>query len=329
MALEIVKPGLQATVQDEGRVGLYAHGMPPAGALDKHAYRIGNALVGNPAGAAGIEMTYLGAEVVFSAPVVFAVTGAEMAPKLDDEEIETWRSYRAAAGQRLSFGYLTAGARSYLAVAGGIDIAPYEGSRSTYTLVGRGGFEGRPLAAGDVLPVAGAVDGTPDRRVPEDLRPSYEGDVEARVVTGLASYRLEPESLRALFETSWKVTPNANRVGYRYSGGELRFVEREQPVGAGSDPSNVVDFGYPVGSIQVPGGIEPICLLNDAVTAGGYATVGTVISCDLDRIAQSQIGQATHFVEVGIDEALAARRARRAELESIVETISNGRRSEA
>jgi biotin-dependent carboxylase-like uncharacterized protein len=327
MALEILKPGLQTTVQDEGRVGMYANGMPPSGALDKHAYRIGNALVGNAPGAAALEMTYMGVEAVFTEEAVFAVTGAEMGPKLDDEAIEGWRSYRARAGQKLSFGYLTAGARAYLSVAGGVDVPPFEGSRSTYTLVGRGGFEGRPLKPGDVLAVGAGVTGTPDRAVPERLRPSYGGDTQVRLVVGLAAYRLQPESLQALFETPWKVTPNANRVGYRYSGGALHFIEREPPVGAGSDPSNVVDFGYPVGSIQVPGGIEPICLLADAVTAGGYATVGTVISCDLDLIGQSQVGQATRFVETSLNEALAARRARRAELEAIVDVISNGRRS--
>lgn len=327
--LEILRPGLQTTVQDEGRVGMYANGMPPSGALDKHAYRIGNALVGNPPGAAALEMTYMGAELTFTEDAVFAVTGAELGPKLNGEAIETWRSYAARAGDALSFGYLTAGARAYLSVAGGVDVPPYEGSRSTYTLVGRGGFEGRPLQAGDAVNVGAGVAGTPDRVVPERLRPVYGGEVEVRVVVGLASYRLEPESLRALFETTWTVTPNANRVGYRYKGATLRFIDREPPAGAGSDPSNVVDFGYPVGSIQVPGGVEPICLLNDAVTAGGYATVGTVISCDLDLVGQSQINAATRFVETSLDDALAARRARRAQLAEIVDAISNGRRSRA
>jgi biotin-dependent carboxylase-like uncharacterized protein len=321
MPLEIVKPGLQTTVQDEGRVGVYAAGMPPSGAMDKHAYRIGNVLVGNPAGAAGLEMTYLGAEVEFTEPTVFAVTGAEMSPKLDGEPIETWRSYRAKAGDRLTFSYLTSGARTYLSVAGGIDVPLYVDSRSTYTLVGLGGHEGRALVAGDTLKIGAGVDGTPDRHVPEDLRPTYGPETELRAVVGLASYRLEPESLQALFETTWTVTPDANRVGYRYRGTQLRFVEREQPTGAGSDPSNVVDFGYPVGSIQVPGGIEPICLLNDAVTGGGYATVATVISVDLDRLGQSKSNESTRFVEVTLDEALQARRDRQAAMAQIQDAV--------
>lgn len=314
MPLEVVQPGLQTTVQDEGRKGDYAAGLPPAGAMDKHAYRIGNMLVGNPAGAAGLEMTYLGAELTFTEDATIAVTGAEMDPKLDGEPIETWRSYAVKAGTTLSFGYLTEGARTYLSVAGGIDVPEYTGSRSTYTLVGLGGFEGRALAAGDVLPIGAAVDGTVDRVLPEGLRPAYPRETELRVVVGLASYRIEPDSLAELFTTTWTVTPDANRVGYRYRGIELRFRDRVQPVGAGSEPSNVVDFGYPVGSIQVPGGIEPICLLNDAVTGGGYATVATVISVDLDRLGQSKSNEQTRFVEVSLDEALRARHQRQAAL---------------
>jgi biotin-dependent carboxylase-like uncharacterized protein len=321
MALEIVTPGLQTTVQDEGRTGVYAAGLPPSGAMDKHAYRIGNLLVGNPDGAAGLEMTYLGSELVFTAPAVFAITGAEMGPKLNDEPIETWRSYSAGAGDRLAFGYLTAGARSYLSVAGGIDVPEYEHSRSTYTLVGLGGFAGRALAAGDELSVGEGVTGTPGLGVPDALRPTYSGETELRMVVGLASYRLQPESLRSLFETTWTVTTDANRVGYRYRGGQLKFIEREPPVGAGSDPANVVDFGYPVGSMQIPGGVEPICLLNDAVTGGGYATVATVISVDLDVLGQSKSNEPTRFVEVSLDEALQARHDRREAMAEVHDAI--------
>jgi biotin-dependent carboxylase-like uncharacterized protein len=321
MGLEILKGGLQTTVQDEGRTGVYAAGLPPSGAMDKHGYRIGNLLVGNPAGAACLEMTYLGAELRFTEPTVFAITGAEMAPALDGEPIETWRSYRAPEGSTLSFGYLTSGARAYLAVAGGIDVPLYEASRSTYTLVGLGGFQGRALAPGDSLAVGDRVDGTPGKVLPAQLRPSYTGETELRVVVGLASYRLEPESLASLFATTWTVTPDANRVGYRYRGGQLHFIERTQPVGAGSDPANVVDFGYPVGSMQVPGGIEPICLLNDAVTGGGYATVGTVISVDLDLLGQSKSNEPTRFIEVDLDQALQARRDRQAAMAAIHDAI--------
>jgi allophanate hydrolase subunit 2 len=127
--------------------------------------------------------------------------------------------------------------------------------------------------------------------------------------------------MKEFLNVEWTVTPDADRVGYRYRGGELGFVEREQPAGAGSDPANVVDFGYPIGSIQVPGGVEPIVLMNDAVTGGGYATIGTVISADRDRLAQSKTNDKTRFRSIELEEALAAREDRRRRLAEIRDAL--------
>ncbi|MDQ3376629.1 MAG: biotin-dependent carboxyltransferase family protein, partial [Actinomycetota bacterium] len=146
-------------------------------------------------------------------------------------------------------------------------------------------------------------------------------ETELRVIIGLASYRLTEESMEEFLNVEWTVTPDADRVGYRYRGGELGFVEREQPAGAGSDPANVVDFGYPIGSIQVPGGVEPIVLMNDAVTGGGYATIGTVISADRDRLAQSKTNDKTRFRSVELEEALEAREDRRKRLAEIKDAL--------
>jgi biotin-dependent carboxylase-like uncharacterized protein len=308
MALRIQHPGLMTTVQDEGRSDGYRVGMPPAGAMDKFAYRVANGLVGNPEGLAVLEATYLGPQIEFTEDVVFAVTGADMPATLNGEPLEAWGSHTARAGDLLAFGFLRSGARAYVAVAGGIDVEPVLGSRSTYTLCGMGGFEGRALVQGDVLSVGRGVDGTPGRWMDRDLVPALSGSVELRVVVGLASYRVQPDSLAAFFETDWSVTPDANRVGYRYRGGTVEWVPRTQPRGAGSDPANVVDIGYPVGSIQIPGGSEPIALLNDAVTGGGYATIGTIISADLSVVGQSKTGDVTRFVPVSLENALAARR---------------------
>jgi biotin-dependent carboxylase-like uncharacterized protein len=323
MALEVKTPGLQTTVQDEGRIGYYAAGMPPSGAMDKSSYRMANLLVGNPDGLAALEITYMGPELEFGQDTVIAVTGGEMGPKLNGEPIESWRAHAVKAGDVLSFGFITSGARAYLAVAGGIDVPQYVGSRATYTLCGLGGFEGRALQPGDVLQIGDGVDGTPDAEIPEELRPHIDGDIELRVVVGLASYRLLPESLETFLTTSWTVTPDANRVGYRFRGDPLGFVERKPPPGAGSDPSNVVDFGYPIGSIQIPGGVEPIALLADAVTGGGYATIATIISADLDRIGQAKTNDEIRFRSVTLDEALDARRASRDALSRVRDHLSS------
>jgi biotin-dependent carboxylase-like uncharacterized protein len=323
MAIRVRQPGLLTTVQDTGRFGEYALGMPPSGAMDVFSYQVGNYLVGNEEGAAGLEITYFGPELEFTADAVIALTGAEMPPKINGEEAPTWETLQVREGDVLSFDYLQNGARSYLAVAGGIDLPVFMHSRSTYTLIGLGGHEGRALQEGDELKVGDSDggDGRVGKRVDDGYIPTYSREAEVRVIIGLASYRITEESMEEFLNTTWTVTTDADRVGYRYRGGELKFVEREQPAGAGSDPANVVDFGYPVGSIQVPGGVEPIVLLNDAVTGGGYATLGTVISVDRDRVAQTKTNDKTRFRSVGLDEALEARNGRRQQMEEIRQAL--------
>jgi biotin-dependent carboxylase-like uncharacterized protein len=323
MPIRVRQPGLLTTVQDTGRFGEYALGMPPSGAMDVFSYQVGNYLVGNQEGAAGLEITYFGPELEFTEAAVIAVTGAEMPPKINGEEAPTWESLEVGEGDVLSFDYLKNGARSYLAVAGGIDVPVFMHSRSTYTLIGLGGHEGRALQEGDELEIGESPDGSErvGNRVDDDHVPTYSRETELRVIIGLASYRLTEESMEEFLSTTWTVTPDADRVGYRYRGGELKFVEREQPAGAGSDPANVVDFGYPIGSIQVPGGVEPIVLMNDAVTGGGYATIGTVISADRDRLAQTKTNDKTRFLSVDLEEALEARKQRRQQMEEIRQAL--------
>jgi biotin-dependent carboxylase-like uncharacterized protein len=323
MAIRVKAPGLLTTVQDTGRFGEYAIGMPPSGAMDVFSYQVGNYLVGNEDGAAGLEITYFGPELEFTEDAVVAVTGAEMPPKINGEEAPTWETLQVGEGDVLSFDYLRNGARSYLAVAGGVDVPIFMHSRATYTLIGLGGHEGRALKEGDELQLGNAQNGGAQvgKRVEDDHIPRYTKETELRVIIGLASYRLTEESMREFLNVEWTVTPDADRVGYRYRGGELGFVEREQPAGAGSDPANVVDFGYPIGSIQIPGGVEPIVLMNDAVTGGGYATIGTVISADRDRLAQSKTNDKTRFRSIELEEALEAREHRRKTLAEIKEAL--------
>ena len=323
MAIRVKSPGLLTTVQDTGRFGEYAIGMPPSGAMDVFSCQVGNYLVGNEDGAAGLEVTYFGPELEFTEDTIVAVTGAEMPPEINGEEAPTWETLQVREGDILSFDYLKNGARSYLAVAGGVDVPVFMHSRSTYTLIGLGGHEGRALKEGDELQLGSAQNGEAriGRRVEDDHIPRYTKETELRVIIGLASYRLTEESMKEFLNVEWTVTPDADRVGYRYRGGELGFVEREQPAGAGSDPANVVDFGYPIGSIQVPGGVEPIVLMNDAVTGGGYATIGTVISADRDRLAQSKTNDKTRFRSIELEEALEAREYRRKTLAEIKEAL--------
>lgn len=323
--IKVLKPGLQTTVQDQGRLGLYEIGMPPSGAMDQFALRVGNMLVGNRPNAAVLEITYIGPELIFEKDTQISLTGGLIPPKINGVPVPMWETLAVKAGDVLSFDFVKTGARIYLAVEGGIDVPLVMNSRSTYTLIGIGGFEGRALAEGDVLATGDLHErkvaaGT---RIEESLIPIFERSHEIRVIVGLCSYRLTEESKRIFLETEWTVTPEANRIGYRHKGQRLQFVEREQPFGAGSNPSNVTDLGYPIGSIQVPDGVEPIVLLHDAVTGGGYATVATVISTDLNRMGQIKTNEKVKFVSVSLEEALQIRKENQLVLNKIAENIAS------
>ncbi len=316
MAFEITSPGLATTVQDQGRYGHYNVGIPQSGSMDQYSAELGNALVGNTPKEAVLECTYLGPVLVTDQDAVVAVTGAPVEVKVNGETRPQWTRLRLKAGEELSFGVIQGGTRYYIAVQGGIDVPEVLGSRSTYLLGAIGGFQGRKLQAGDVMPVGGpSVTGTtqgttlPDvDSVPEAFRPVFTKEQSVRIVLGLYDHRLTDAGLESLLNGEWKVTPVADRMGLRYSGPGVEWKEREQPFGAGSDPSNIVDAGYAVGSIQIPGGTQPIILHRDAVSGGGYAMVATVISADMDLVARAAPGTATRFVAVSQDEALVARK---------------------
>lgn len=306
MPIEIIEPGLASTIQDRGRPGYYNVGIPPSGAVDLASALAANLLVGNDNTAPVIESPYMGPRLRFTDAAVVAVTGARLEVLVNGGPVPQWEAVAVNAGDEMSFAFLQAGARIYIAVAGGIDVPSVLGSRSTYTVGGFGGLDGRTLRAGDVLQV-GTSDARPGKVVPEEMRPALTREVDIRVVMGLYDYRLTSAGVARFLDSRWTLTPVADRMGFRYSGPELEWQEREQPFGAGSDPSNIVDAGYPIGSIQVPGGVEPIILHRDAVSGGGYAMVATVISVDMDLVGQCAPGATTRFVPVSLEEAIAAR----------------------
>ncbi|MCJ9719194.1 biotin-dependent carboxyltransferase family protein [Agrobacterium sp. SHOUNA12C] len=316
MAIKVLHHGLATTVQDLGRPGYFHLGIPVGGVMDRYAMRAANRLVGNDEGAAGLEVVFMGPQLEFLHDAVIAVTGADMPAKIDGVLQPGWTALKIRAGQVLSFDFLKSGARIYIAVSGGIDVPLALGSRSTYPIGALGGYKGRALAVGDELPVGQGSVVQDGRSVEEGLRRRPGTPAELRVLPGLYWDRLTDEAKKSFFADPWKVAPEADRMGYRFRGGrKLEFVERKQPFGAGSDPSNIVDSCYPYGSIQVPGGTEPIILHRDAVSGGGYFMLGTVISADMDLIGQLQPHTPTRFVEVTMEEALAARAERQALIE--------------
>ncbi|MCS3781071.1 5-oxoprolinase subunit C family protein [Tsukamurella ocularis] len=319
MTIEVIKPGLLSSVQDQGRSGYYHLGIPPSGAMDQQSFRAANLLLGNEETAAVLECALMGPELRFGADTHIAVTGAAMTPKLDgvDQPLNTVLAVRA--GQTLSFGFATAGARAYLAIAGGIDVPERLGSRSTYALGALGGLSGRKLEPGDELPIGSARPAArAGRELPADLRVPLAKEHVLRMVPGLYDYRVTPDSMATFLTETWTVGSEADRIGYRLKGGTpLAFVDREPPFGAGDDPSNIVDACYPIGSIQVPSGQEPIVLHRDAVSGGGYMMIGTVISADMDLIGQMPPNTKVRFDAVTLDDALAARADRARRLDAI------------
>ncbi len=324
MPINVKTPGLATTIQDLGRPGYYHLGIPIGGAMDRLALRAANILVGNDEGAACLEIVFMGPELEFTEDAIIAVTGGELPPKIDGVVRETWSTLSVKKGQTLTFDYIRSGARTYIAVAGGINTPQALGSRSTYAIGALGGLDGRAIQAGDVLPVG------PDRKsvkagssVPEKLRRSPGSPAELRVLPGLYWHRLTEAAGDQFFKDTWKVAGEADRMGYRFQGGTpVEFVDREPPFGAGSDPSNITDACYPYGSIQIPSGTEPIILHRDAVSGGGYFMVGAVISADMDLIGQLQPNTPTQFVKVNMHTALSARRDRAALIDGIRQALN-------
>ncbi|CAM3836863.1 5-oxoprolinase subunit C family protein [Tsukamurella ocularis] len=319
MTIEVIKPGLLSSVQDQGRSGYYHLGIPPSGAMDQQSFRAANLLLGNEETAAVLECALMGPELRFGEDAHIAVTGAAMTPKLDGVDQPLNTVVAVQAGQTLSFGFATAGARAYLAIAGGIDVPERLGSRSTYALGALGGLAGRKLEAGDVLAIGTArPDSQAGRELPADMRMPLAKEHVLRMVPGLYDYRVTPASMATFLAETWAVGSEADRIGYRLKGGTpLEFVDREPPFGAGDDPSNIVDACYPIGSIQVPSGQEPIVLHRDAVSGGGYMMIGTVISADMDLIGQMPPNTKVRFEAVTLDDALAARSERARRLDAI------------
>ncbi|MDQ0390377.1 biotin-dependent carboxyltransferase family protein [Labrys monachus] len=324
MAIKVVHHGLATTVQDLGRPGYFHLGIPVGGAMDRYAMRAANLLVGNDEGAAGLEAVFMGPQLEFTADALVAVTGADMPVKIDGVDQPGWTALKVKAGQKLSFDFLNSGARICIAVSGGIDVPVALGSRSTYPIGALGGYKGRPIQAGDELPVGEGSLASEGRSVDPGLRRVPGKLAELRVLPGLYWHRLTEAAKETFFADEWKVANEADRMGYRFKGGrKLDLVEREQPFGAGSDPSNIVDSCYPYGSIQVPGGTEPIILHRDAVSGGGYFMVGTVIAADMDLIGQLQPHTPTRFVKVDMDQALAARADEAVRLERLRVTLKS------
>jgi antagonist of KipI len=305
--LRVVAPGLSSTVQDLGRPNAISAGVPPGGAMDRFAHSAANLLVGNDPGAATIECTLTGPHLVAEHPCLIAITGADFNPQVDGKPAPMWTGLFLGQGDRLTFGVRRGGARAYVAVAGGIEADRWLGSLSTNLMAARGGMRGRVLKSGDVLARAGeplrpVVSG---RMLAERSRPKY-SDRTLHAIAGPHYKRLDAAARGLLFSATFKISRDADRMAYRLEGPNL-VTEGEE----------LLSFGLTFGAVQVPRSGQPILLMADHQTAGGYPVVATVITASLPIAAQLLPGDEVRFAETTIERSLEMRRAMRAALDSL------------
>jgi antagonist of KipI len=310
MSLTILRPGMLTTVQDLGRHGYQKDGILVSGAMDAVALRTANLLVGNAENAAGLEITLLGPRIRFEADYLITLAGANLSPNIQGVPVGLHRPVWVGAGTELTFGSPVVGSRAYLAVAGGLDVAPVLGSRSTYLRADFGGLHGRAVQAGDVLPVAAP---TPVGQQLSQLVVKTRGAAtwaqanwqanpqpyppqspqRIRAIAGPEYEQFSAESQRAFWEQPFTVTPQADRMGYRLQGPALVRTTDVELL------SSAVTFG----TVQVPVGGQAIVLLADHQTTGGYPRLAQVITADFSVLAQLRPGKVFWFEQVSLAEA--------------------------
>lgn len=305
----VLKSGWLATVQDLGRYGHQQYGVSVSGAMDPFSTIVANRLVGNPDQAAVLELTLKGPELQFERDTVIAITGADLSPSINGHHVPMWESIAIQRGNHLSFGMPRTGSRAYLAIAGGIEVPLVLGSRSTHCASKIGGLHGTPLKPGDVFysgtvrPFVTLRIGT---RFPAPLRPHYERSASLRVIPGPQLHFFGNKALTTLMETIYTVSPESDRMGYRLAGSTL--------IRKGS--SEFISDGTVMGALQVPSNGQPILLMADRQTTGGYPKIAVVISADLPLAAQLAPGDRITFTRCTVSQAQTVRRSQRARLDA-------------
>ena len=300
--ITIRKKGMMTTIQDLGRIGYQRYGMPVCGAMDRYAMELGNILVGNPRSEAVIEATVMGPSIVFGAPEIVAITGGDFGPTLNGQPVENYRAYLAEAGDILSLPVAKRGARAYIAFAGGLDVEEVMGSRSTFLKGGVGGFRGRAIKDGDEIGLKDPFDRLPDleeRFVPVKMRPALESSVTVRFTYGPQDDLFSAAGKQTFTSSEYALSDKSDRMGFRMDG---PAVERA----AGSD-GNIISDGICFGAIQITNG-QPIVMMADRQTTGGYPKLGCVITADLPLLAQLKAGDKVRFRPVSVAAAQAVYR---------------------
>ena len=302
-ALSILRPGMFTTVQDAGRWGFQSRGVPVSGALDWYSHRLANCLLGNDPAMATLEVTLMGPQIRFETDRAFAVTGAGFHLTLNDVPVEMNRMVEAGAGAIVKFGERLRGARAYFAVAGGVDVPQILGSRSTHVLTGMGGHGGRALKTGDALRIGARGKG---RGVSATFTPYPLPFTPFTRGTKLRAIPTDEHLFARLASRHFQISPQSDRMGYRLEGAGI----------SGAPAGELISTAIPTGAIQVPPTGQPILLMNDHATTGGYAVAGTVITADLPIAGQLAPGDSVEFETCSLDTAIAELRRLEAALDA-------------
>lgn len=313
MSIRILRPGLLTTIQDKGRFGFQQQGVIVSGAMDAFALRVANLLVGNAQDEAALEVTLMGPEMRFETDMLISICGGDLSPSVDGHPVPLWRPVYVRSGSTMEFGACKTGARAYMSVAGGFDVPKVMRSRSTYLRAGIGGFEGRALQGGDMLRagipsvhaaqyltrLAGRKEArsfhAADWFVRGDVLPAYAKNPVIRVIRGRQFDRFAGESQERFLNSGFQVTSQSDRMGYRLKGPILQLKDSEE----GEMLSEAVSFG----TVQVPSDGNPIVLMADCQTIGGYPKIAQVATVDLPVLAQVKPGETIKFAEISMQEA--------------------------
>jgi antagonist of KipI len=295
--MHVLRPGLHTTVQDLGRWGFQSLGVSVAGPMDPFSHRFANALVGNSRDAATLEITLIGPDLEFEGDSFIAIAGAEFTVTVDGVALPHAQAAQLPSRARLQFGARRRGARAYLAVDGGFDVPMVLGSRSTHVPTGLGGWNGRSLRKDDRLPL-----GVSKRRHFAPARQAAHADdtlmdsAVLRVLSGPDDDRFADDALDALQSAPYTISADSDRMGFRLRGPQLRHA----------DGADIISDATPAGSVQVPGSGQPILLMADRQTTGGYPRIATVITADLGVAGQRAPGDTVSFRICTTADALSA-----------------------
>lgn len=295
--IKVIKPGLLTTIQDLGRHEFQSCGVPVSGAMDTLSLRLANILVGNPQNYAAIEVTLIGPEIMFKGEGIIAITGGDLSPKLNGESIQMWRSIRILDGDILSFGKVNKGCRSYIAILGGLHVSEILGSKSTFIRGKYGGIEGRPLIKGDMIPVIPTsyelIKKVKKRKIPDHNIQNINSSKTIRFIWGPNDREFTKESKETFVQSSYMITNQSDRMGYRLQGPTLLHKKS----------ADILSEFVAPGTIQVPANGQPIVLMADCQTSGGYTKIGMVIGADLPLVGQKKPGDTISFTPITIQEA--------------------------